>query len=167
MLLFWYRNEIYAIDARSPAEGAYSEGFLKAKFTQDFGIECPTTGSVFSLKTGEVLDWYPNNFFLSILTPRDTCRPLTIYPVVLKQDAIYIDTSSSARNMVSRGGSDTSIDANNVYGLEPKVYLQGSEDEGAESGDVVAKTASIVVGIIGAGALVVAGTASLYYFFFK
>lgn len=34
VLLFWYRNQIYAIGARSPAEGAYSEGFIKAKFTQ-------------------------------------------------------------------------------------------------------------------------------------
>jgi hypothetical protein len=34
VLLFWYRNAIYAIQARSPAEGAYSEGFIKAKFTQ-------------------------------------------------------------------------------------------------------------------------------------
>ena len=33
-LLFWYRDEIYAIEARSPAEGAYSEGFKKARFTQ-------------------------------------------------------------------------------------------------------------------------------------
>jgi hypothetical protein len=34
VLIFWYRNQIYAIEARSPAEGAYSEGFIKAKFTQ-------------------------------------------------------------------------------------------------------------------------------------
>jgi nitrite reductase/ring-hydroxylating ferredoxin subunit len=34
VLMFWYRNNIYAIEARSPAEGAYSEGFIKAKFTQ-------------------------------------------------------------------------------------------------------------------------------------
>lgn len=34
VLMFWYRNQIYAIEARSPAEGAYSEGFIKAKFTQ-------------------------------------------------------------------------------------------------------------------------------------
>jgi hypothetical protein len=37
VLLFWYRNQIYAIQARSPAEGAYSEGFIKAKFTQARG----------------------------------------------------------------------------------------------------------------------------------
>ncbi len=34
VLLFWYRNQIYAIEGRSPSEGAYSEGFIKAKFTQ-------------------------------------------------------------------------------------------------------------------------------------
>ncbi len=34
VLLFWYRNQICAIEARSPAEGAYSEGFIRAKFTQ-------------------------------------------------------------------------------------------------------------------------------------
>lgn len=34
ILMFWYRNQIYAIEARSPAEGAYSEGFIRAKFTQ-------------------------------------------------------------------------------------------------------------------------------------
>jgi hypothetical protein len=39
VLMFWYRNEIYAIEARSPAEGAYSEGFIRAKFTQ-VGVIC-------------------------------------------------------------------------------------------------------------------------------
>jgi nitrite reductase/ring-hydroxylating ferredoxin subunit len=34
VLLFWYRNQIYCTESRSPAEGAYSEGFIKAKFTQ-------------------------------------------------------------------------------------------------------------------------------------
>lgn len=34
VLLFWYRNQICAIEGRSPAEGAYSEGFIAAKFTQ-------------------------------------------------------------------------------------------------------------------------------------
>ena len=116
VLIFWYRNQLYAIEnrcgwtrlalaedrvwlrgqrpgsrslgtdlmpspCRSPAEGAYSEGFANAKFTQvspvrphrtgyalqpcqallfplqDYGIECPSTKSVFSLKTGEIIDW--------------------------------------------------------------------------------------------------------------
>ena len=34
VLVFWYRNQLYCIESRSPAEGAYSEGFIKAKFTQ-------------------------------------------------------------------------------------------------------------------------------------
>jgi hypothetical protein len=34
VLVFWYRNQIFAIESRSPAEGAYAEGFIKAKFTQ-------------------------------------------------------------------------------------------------------------------------------------
>jgi hypothetical protein len=34
VLVFWYRNALYAIESRSPAEGAYAEGFIKAKFTQ-------------------------------------------------------------------------------------------------------------------------------------
>ena len=71
--------------ARSPAEGAYSEGFIKAKFTQDFGIECPATGSVFSLKDGSILEWYPGNVVLRALTPASTCRPLEVYPVKLTQ----------------------------------------------------------------------------------
>ena len=43
---------------RSPAEGAYSEGFIAAKFTQDFCIECPATSSLFSLKSGEIMSWW-------------------------------------------------------------------------------------------------------------
>jgi hypothetical protein len=157
VLLFWYRNQIYCIQSRSPAEGAYSEGFIRAKFTQvrlagrrgageprtaaagaagaralrgnelqapasarrrpcpappplawaaphtpptpphptpphptppprptphaaaqDFAIECPSTGSLFSLKDGAVLDWYPNNKVLRALTPRDQCKPLEV-----------------------------------------------------------------------------------------
>lgn len=56
--------------SRSPAEGAYSEGFANAKFTQDYCIECPSTGSLFSLKDGSVVSWYPNNPVLRMLTPQ-------------------------------------------------------------------------------------------------
>lgn len=34
ILLLWYKNEVFAIENRSPAEGAYSEGLLNAKLTQ-------------------------------------------------------------------------------------------------------------------------------------
>lgn len=34
ILLLWYKDEIFAIENRSPAEGAYTEGLLNAKLTQ-------------------------------------------------------------------------------------------------------------------------------------
>lgn len=85
VLMFWYRNDIYAIEARSPAEGAYSEGFIRAKFTQDYAIECPATGSTFSLKDGSIKEWYPNNPVLRALTPATYCRSMDVYPVKLTQ----------------------------------------------------------------------------------
>ncbi|KAG8089384.1 hypothetical protein GUJ93_ZPchr0011g27983 [Zizania palustris] len=33
-ILLWYKDQIYAIENRSPAEGAYTEGLLNAKLTQ-------------------------------------------------------------------------------------------------------------------------------------
>lgn len=52
---------------------------------QDFCIECPATGSLFSLKDGSIVDWYPGNPVLRALTPKDTCRPMDVYPVKLTQ----------------------------------------------------------------------------------
>lgn len=34
ILLLWYKNDVFAIENRSPAEGAYSEGLLNARLTQ-------------------------------------------------------------------------------------------------------------------------------------
>lgn len=34
ILLLWYKNEVFAIENRSPAEGAYTEGLLNAKLTK-------------------------------------------------------------------------------------------------------------------------------------
>ncbi|DBB10072.1 TPA: hypothetical protein ACH3X3_001662 [Trebouxia sp. C0006] len=177
VLLFWYRNELYAIEARSPAEGAYSEGFITAKFTQDYGIECPSTKSVFSLKTGEILTWYPNNFVLRLLTPQDTCRPLDIYPVKLTQDAIYVDVGAAASSRAyqsTRGGADSSAERNNVYALQPKSYIQGQDPSdpfsapdqttGAPANvDPFARIATLTVAIVGVGGAGVAGTAWCLY----
>jgi hypothetical protein len=52
---------------------------------QDFAIECPATGSTFSLKDGAIVDWYPNNYVLAALTPPSTCRNMDVYPVRLAQ----------------------------------------------------------------------------------
>ncbi|KAI3435845.1 hypothetical protein D9Q98_001903 [Chlorella vulgaris] len=169
VMLFWYRNQIYAIEARSPAEGAYSEGFIKAKFTQDFCIECPATGSLFSLKDGSIVSWYPNNPVLRALTPASLCRPLEIYPVHLGQDAISVDVSGSVAGAspTTRGGSDTSLENNNVYGLEPKTYVQGGAGatSGGNSGGSVASAATLTVTVLAVLGVVVGGSATFYYFF--
>lgn len=96
ILLFWYRNQIYAIASRSPAEGAYSEGFIKAKFTQDYGIICPTTGSIFSLKDGSILEWYPTNPVLRAISPttgslpvRTTCQRLCVQCFLALQSCCF------------------------------------------------------------------------------
>lgn len=34
ILLLWYKDEVFAIENRSPAEGAYTEGLINAKLTQ-------------------------------------------------------------------------------------------------------------------------------------
>ncbi|KAE8684442.1 hypothetical protein F3Y22_tig00111129pilonHSYRG00022 [Hibiscus syriacus] len=34
ILLLWFKDEVFAIENRSPAEGAYTEGLLNAKLTQ-------------------------------------------------------------------------------------------------------------------------------------
>lgn len=166
VLLFWYRNQIYAIESRSPAEGAYSEGFIRAKFTQDFAIECPSTGTLFSLKDGSIQSWYPNNPVLRMLTPQDTCRKLEIFPVKLEQDAISVDVSGSVSTQggaatvaMTKGGADTSLENNNVYGLEPRMYVEGSD--APESG--VGKVASVGVGVFAVAAVVAVGVAVVAY----
>lgn len=83
ILLFWYRNSIYAIASRSPAEGAYSEGFIKAKFTQEYGIICPSTGSIFSLKDGSIVEWYPTNPVLRSITPQSGGLTVSATPLIL------------------------------------------------------------------------------------
>ncbi|GAB4822065.1 hypothetical protein N2152v2_009111 [Parachlorella kessleri] len=166
VLLFWYRNQIYAIEARSPAEGAYSEGFANAKFTQDYCIECPSTGTLFSLKDGTIVSWYPTNPVLRVLTPQDTCRNLEVYPVRLTQEAIEVDVSgSSSGGRLTKGGSNTSLENNNVYGLEPKQYvdIDSQTGEASTTGSTTAVAATVVVG--GLAALLTG--AAIYFFAFQ
>ena len=70
---------------------------------------------------------------LRAITPKDTVRAMDIYPVKLTQDAIMVDVSGAATTKfggTGRGGSDTSIDANNVFALQPRTYLEGSDPDG-------------------------------------
>lgn len=169
LLLFWYKGDVYAIDPRSPAEGAYSEGFLKATFTQDYCIKCPSTGTLFSLKTGDIVEWYPNNPVLRFLTPKEYCRPLNVYPVLIDQETIFVDiTTGTTKN--AKGGAGTSMEENNIYGIEPKVYLEGTNpDDDLKNPDKIVKnrTENVVTSpstLIGFGLVSTGGTALLLYY---
>ena len=178
VLLLWYRGSVLCIENRSPAEGAYSEGLLKSKFTQDYGIVCQSTGSVFSLRDGSVLEWYPNNPVLAQLTPKSTARDMEIFPVALAGGAVCVDPSAGSLRSrgitysikTMKGGFGTSAEDNNVFGVEPAMYLEGTEpgtavaeeDGGAGAGKlnpVVVISSTLAVAIVA-----VAGTATALYY---
>lgn len=175
IVVFWYRNELFACEARSPAEGAFSTGFLTADFRENYGIVCPGTDTVFSLKTGEIMEWYPTNFVLRTLIPKDTCRNLEVYPVKMTKDTIYISFKSGnlggMQSMRSKGGANTSLEDNNVFGLEPRVYV---EDSGQETVAVDKTTSTsnmeelnpvtILVATLAVAIVAVSGTAVAVYY---
>ena len=176
-LLFWYREALYAIEPRSPAEGAYSEGFLTARLTQDGCIECPTTKTTFDLKTGEIKAWYPDNPVLRALTPIDTCRPMEVFPVRVESNGTVIAVDFANSNLgaaaagdmdaertawtapTTSGGANTSVERNNVYGIEPRVYLQDGSEVRDASGKAKVDPATLTIGIVAIAIIAVAGTA--------
>lgn len=173
ILMFWYRDNVFAIESRSPAEGAYSEGFEKARLTQDACIECPTTKSKFDLKTGAIKEWYPDNPFLRRLTPQDTCRPMEVFPVEMRDDGIYVDAKNGSLGPdfvapIGLGGSNTSLENNNVFAVETPIYVEGEEDgSGASSAGASSSKmdASQLGGLVAvAGVVAVAGTGACLYF---
>eukprot|EP01018_Ginkgo_biloba_P010291 Gb_17341 [translate_table: standard] len=130
ILLLWYKGDVVAIENKSPAEGAYSEGLLNAKLTQDGCIVCPTTDSIFDLKTGDIKDWYPNNPVLRFLTP--ALRKLFVYPVKVESDYIYISmrraagTAESAE-IVFSGKTQAGVTASDVNVDEVRMVVDEGE----------------------------------------
>lgn len=116
ILLLWYKDEVFAIENRSPAEGAYTEGLLNAKLTQDGCIVCPTTDSTFDLRTGAIKEWYPNNPVLRVLTP--ALRTLFVYPVKVEGENIYISlkggASDASAEIVFSGKAQPGVTATDV-----------------------------------------------------
>ena len=173
VLLFWYRDSICAIESRSPSEGAYSEGFERARLTQDACIECPTTKTTFDLKTGEIKQWYPDNPVLAKLTPQETCRAMEVFPVFVseKEDAIYVGVKdgSLGPGFVSqsfKGGSDTSLENNNVFGIEPRMYTEDGQEleTTSQNGQAKLDPGTVAISIAGVAALAVGGSATCLYF---
>lgn len=129
ILLLWYKDVVFAIENRSPAEGAYSEGLINAKLTQDGCIVCPTTDSTFDLRTGEIKEWYPNNPVLRVLTP--ALRTLYVYPVKTDDQNIYISMGGSSykdasAEIVFSGKAQPGITASDVNVEEVKMVVDES-----------------------------------------
>lgn len=130
ILLLWYKDSVYAIENRSPAEGAYSEGLLNAKLTQDGCIVCPSTDSTYDLRSGAVKDWYPKNPVLRVLTP--SLRPLYVYPVKLDSDNICISiggalSSGGSAEIVFSGKAQPGVTASDVNIEEVKMIIDEGE----------------------------------------
>ncbi|KAH0464478.1 hypothetical protein IEQ34_007264 [Dendrobium chrysotoxum] len=126
ILLLWYKDELFAIENRSPAEGAYTEGLLNAKLTQDGCIICPTTDSTFDLRTGDIKDWYPKNPVLRALTP--ALRKLLVYPVKIDGENIYISMEGDAQaggssEIVFSGKAQPGITASDVNVEEVRMVV--------------------------------------------
>ncbi|ERM99660.1 hypothetical protein AMTRI_Chr11g158170 [Amborella trichopoda] len=131
ILLLWYKDDVLAIENRSPAEGAYSEGLLNAKLTQDGCIVCPSTDSTFDLRTGTIKEWYPNNPVLRVLTP--PLRTLLVYPVKTDSENIYISMKGGVRSrgsaeIVFSGKAQPGVTASDVNVDEVRMVV----DEGLE-----------------------------------
>nr|XP_043637019.1 uncharacterized protein LOC122608004 [Erigeron canadensis] len=130
ILLLWYKDEVFAIENRSPAEGAYSEGLINAKLTQDGCIMCPSTDSTFDLRNGSIKEWFPKNPVLRVLTP--ALRGLFVYPVKIDGENICISIGGSApadasAEIVFSGMSKPGITASDVNVDEVRMVV----DEGS------------------------------------
>ncbi|KAK2658750.1 hypothetical protein Ddye_005283 [Dipteronia dyeriana] len=131
ILLLWYKNEVFAIENRSPAEGAYTEGLINAKLTKEGCIVCPTTDSTFDLRTGAIKEWYPKNPVLRALTP--ALRTLFVYPVKTDEENIYINMrgivgSDASAEIVFSGKAQPGVTASDVNVEEVRMVID--EDQG-------------------------------------
>ncbi|CAN8239344.1 unnamed protein product [Cochlearia groenlandica] len=152
ILLLWYKNDVFAIENRSPAEGAYSEGLLNAKLTQDGCIVCPATDSTFDLRTGEIREWYPKNAVLRVLTP--ALRKLFVYPVKFDEENIYISIrgngkADAAAEIVFSGKAQPGLTATNVNVDEVRMIVdEGSQGFGFSRKNEVINGKAAVIGFL-------------------
>ncbi|CAK9217769.1 unnamed protein product [Sphagnum jensenii] len=129
VLLLWYKNDVYAIENTSPAEGAYSEGLVNARLTPDGAIVCPSTDTTFDLNTGKVKEWMPNNPVLRFLTP--PLRDLLTYPVKMDSEYIYINVqgikSGNSAEIVFGGATQAGKTASDVSVDEVRMVVDENE----------------------------------------
>jgi nitrite reductase/ring-hydroxylating ferredoxin subunit len=169
-VLLWFRNVVYAIEERSPAEGAYSEGFAseEARLTPEGYILCPTTSSEFRLDDGALMVHCPGNAILRAVTPRP--RDMEVFPTKVEGGMVYVNTAGTygteSPGIDTKGGFGTSAEESNVFAIQPKVYVEGQGYE-AEVDDTIApnvQPATIVVGTLAAAIVAAAGTAVCLFY---
>ncbi|KAJ6952389.1 hypothetical protein D5086_033534 [Populus alba] len=152
ILLLWYKDQVYAIENRSPAEGAYTEGLLNAKLTQDGCIVCPSTDSTFDLRTGAIKEWYPNNPVLRVLTP--ALRTLFVYPVKTDEENIYISIRGGVKSDVSAeivfsGKAQPGVTASDVNVDEVRMVIdEGQEGFGFTSKNELINGQAAIIGFL-------------------
>jgi hypothetical protein len=84
---------------------------------------------------------------------------------------------SGSYRPITTGGAATSLERNNVYGLEPRVYVQDGEGDADAASDVAAgkvssagkrsmEPATLVAGTVAVAIVAVAGTALVIRAFF-
>lgn len=78
---------------------------------------------------------------------------------------------AAGRSRNTKGGADTALENNNVYALEPKAYVEGTDPsdpmnlEAAGAGTTMAaNAATIIVSFVGVGILAVGGTAFFIFY---
>ena len=85
---------------------------------------------------------------------------MQIYPVKLTQDAIMVSMATSATKLApTRGGADSSLESNNVFAIQPSVYV----DE-PKTGSGVASAATLTAAVVCFAIVATAGTATALYF---
>ena len=65
------------------------------RLTQDGGIQCPQHNSVFNVKTGEVMEWLPGDYWNKLQRFVSKEEKLEAYPTKIENGMIYV-------NMVSK-----------------------------------------------------------------
>jgi hypothetical protein len=90
---------------------------------------------------------------------------MQIYPVKLTQDAILVNVGSAASSLAATtGGADTSLEKNNVFALQPKVYTQNTDSDETGTNTSISTAATLTAAITGFAIIASVGTATSLYF---
>jgi hypothetical protein len=95
---------------------------------------------------------------------------MLIYPTQIKDGSIFVDIAVGGTAKIIKGGVGTSLESSNVYGLEPRVYLDGTDPDDPTNNSLsltkstAGEAVTFVVSLIGLGILATAGTAFFLFY---